>query len=132
MISLEIRLPLGSRAVLDLSVVELLGAIKVAGTVVKAAESVGTPYKKALRQITEVNRAFERPLVTLRKGGASRGGASLTTEGDFALDSYREAIKLATQAALPEIHMIGGRLSRRIRWEGTRFVEVREVTESGS
>ena len=130
MLSLDIRLTVDSRTVLNAQVVELLGAIKSEGTLGRAANRLRIPYKKALGLLAEANQTFEEPLVATHKGGVSRGGSVLTEGGECVLDAYTQAITVATAAALEELDRIALLLKRRLREKKTSFVEYREYEES--
>ncbi len=60
-------------------------------------------YNKAWKLITGLNLAYANPLVTLSRGGKSRGGAELTEAGRRVLSIYEELVasaELATKDAM--------------------------------
>ena len=80
---------------------DLLEAIRKAGSIAAAAESMGMSYMRAWMLIQTMNGCFKAPLVQTKRGGAERGTAILTETGRTVLALYRriEARSLkATQA----------------------------------
>ena len=90
---------------------DLLEAIRKAGSISAAAESMGMSYMRAWMLIRTMNRCFKTPLVQTKRGGTERGAAALTEAGVTVLALYRrlEAQSLkATQAVRVQ-------LSKRLR-----------------
>jgi molybdate transport system regulatory protein len=85
---------------------DLLEAIRKAGSIAAAAESMGMSYMRAWMLIRTMNGCFKAPLVQTKRGGAERGAAILTETGRIVLALYRriEAQSLkATQASQKQL-----------------------------
>lgn len=81
---------------------ELLGHIAQTGSLSEAARRMEMSYMKAWLLVQVMNRCFRSPLVTLERGGASGGGAQLTTTGQEALELYRHMEETAMAAMKPD------------------------------
>jgi len=68
---------------------DLLQAIRDAGSIAAAGRSLGMSYSRAWQLVDAMNHEVRGPLVTPAKGGAVRGGASLTELGIEVLARYR-------------------------------------------
>ena len=68
--------------------VELLKAIQATGSIRQAASHVGMSYMRAWLLIRTMNRCFRQPVVLSERGGATRGGATLTETGTAAIKLY--------------------------------------------
>jgi molybdate transport system regulatory protein len=68
---------------------DLLEGIRDTGSIASAGRRMKMSYTRAWGLVTEMNAEFRAPLVESAKGGAERGGASLTTFGSEVLDRYR-------------------------------------------
>jgi molybdate transport system regulatory protein len=85
---------------------DLLEAIRKAGSIAAAAESMGMSYMRAWMLIRTMNSCFKAPLVQTKRGGAERGAAILTETGRTVLTLYRrievQSLK-ATMAAQKQL-----------------------------
>jgi molybdate transport system regulatory protein len=85
---------------------DLLEAIRKAGSIAAAAESMGMSYMRAWMLIRTMNGCFKAPLVQTKRGGAERGAAILTETGRIVLALYRriesQSLK-ATQASQKQL-----------------------------
>ena len=79
----------GETIVLGPGKADLLDAIERQGSLRDAADQIGMSYMRAWRLIQTMNAAFREPVVLLRRGGRTHGGAALTAGGREALDLYR-------------------------------------------
>jgi molybdate transport system regulatory protein len=68
--------------------VSLLKAIEAAGSLTKAAKSLGMSYKKAWSLIDAVNKRAEKPVTTTNIGGKGGGGATLTPYGKSLVNAF--------------------------------------------
>ncbi len=80
---------------------ELLRHIAATGSIRTAASELGMSYHRAWQLVQTMNALFRKPLVTMARGGGSRGGASLTPTGEDVLVRYtrmEKACRNATRA----------------------------------
>ncbi len=87
-IQCRVRLKSGDDIALGPGKVQLLWAIGETGSISAAARSMNMSYRRAWMLVETMNRCFRSPLVTTATGGRSGGGASLTAEGEKALQAY--------------------------------------------
>jgi molybdate transport system regulatory protein len=78
---------------------DLLEGIRDTGSIAAAGRALGMSYTRAWQLVEAMNREFRTPLVERSKGGAARGGASLTALGAAVLQRYRR-IETAAQRAI--------------------------------
>jgi len=104
----RLRVLLGDEIALGPGKVALLGAIAEHGTLAEAAKRLGMSYMRAWRLVQTMNACFAHPLVATARGGAQKGQAALTPEGEAVLGLYRrmeaaslEALEPAWQELLP-------------------------------
>jgi|SRR5208283_504400 len=80
---------------------ELLGHIGETGSIRSAAARMSMSYNRAWTLVKDLNRHFRKPLVEVRRGGGSGGGAALTPSGREVLGRYasmERACHAATKA----------------------------------
>ncbi len=82
---------------------DLLTAIRDHGSISAAGRAMGMSYRRAWALVEEMNAAFAAPLVSASRGGAGRGGAELTPDGEVVLDTYRRAVAHAAGADISAI-----------------------------
>jgi molybdate transport system regulatory protein len=68
---------------------DLLAAIDETGSISAAGRRLKMSYRRAWLLVEELNKSFQRPLVTADKGGAKGGGAHLTETGAEILRRFR-------------------------------------------
>lgn len=73
----------------------LLVAIVETGSITAAARASGISYKKAWHMVDRLNTSFKEPLVSTKKGGDRRGGATLTDIGAEIMTLYRSILAAA-------------------------------------
>lgn len=73
--------------------VELLKAVREAGSISAAAKSMNMSYKKAWESIDAMNTLADQPLVERTAGGKGGGGTVVTKEGEKAIQLYEQLIK---------------------------------------
>ena len=84
----------------------LLEGIDRTGSISEAAKAMEMSYMKAWKLVQSLERAFPEPLIQKRRGGNTRGGATLSKTGRAVLAVYREmerASKSATVAPLRKL-----------------------------
>ena len=72
----------------------LLDQIAAQGSIAAAGRAMGMSYKRAWDLVEEMNALFASPLVTTARGGAAKGGAQVTAEGQAVLAHYRALMAL--------------------------------------
>lgn len=78
---------------------ELLRAIEATGSITAAAKQMGMSYRRAWLLVQSMNEHFLEPLVEAGRGGASRGGATVTQSGHQVLKLYEKVQAQADKAA---------------------------------
>jgi molybdate transport system regulatory protein len=99
---LSFRLILGEDIALGPGKIQLLEAIREAGSIAAAGRDMGMSYKRAWHLIDTMNRCFSSPLVETSKGGAHGGGAQLTPLADEVITLYRRLETRARKATATE------------------------------
>lgn len=79
----------------------LLRAIESCGSVSAAAKELEMSYSRAWLLVKSMNEQFREPLVELGRGGAHRGGASVTAAGIAAVELYETMQADAEKAIAP-------------------------------
>ena len=82
---------------------DLLEHIRESGSIAAAGRTLGCSYTRAWHLVEAMNREFRAPLVERSKGGAARGGASLTPLGIEVLERYRRLDAAAQRAVAREL-----------------------------
>ena len=91
---------------------DLLAAIERLGSIRDAAAELGMSYMRAWQLVRTMNESFTEPVVTANRGGATRGGASLTRTGTRVLELYREMESASLAASSPAWRRLGRYLRR--------------------
>jgi molybdate transport system regulatory protein len=87
---LSLRLHFNSGLTFGRGKADLLQFIDEGGSISAAGRRMGMSYRRAWSLVEEMNGHFEQPLVDSSRGGASGGGARLTSRGRQVLADYRE------------------------------------------
>ena len=82
---------------------DLLEAIAATGSINEACKMLKMSYRGGWALIQSMNEHFVGPLVEKSKGGATRGGASLTPLGAEVLELYRLMERQAVDAIRPSV-----------------------------
>ena len=85
----RLRLVLGPDIAIGPGKVDLLEQVQNTGSIAEAGRTLGMSYKRAWQLISTMNDAFKEPVVVTSRGGASKGGATLTAFGEDLLERYR-------------------------------------------
>jgi molybdate transport system regulatory protein len=109
---ISLRICLGDEIALGPGKADVLDAIDTAGTIAGAGRLLGMSYKRAWNLVETMNRCFKSPLVETSKGGASRGGASLSPLGRAVLERYRSMEDAAKSAVRDDARYIESQLVR--------------------
>lgn len=101
MIQLSIRIDLGPDHRIGPGKVALLEAIAEHGSISAAGRVLGMSYRRAWMLVEAMNRGFAQPVVDVRIGGRSGGGARLSPLGADLVVQYRAIERAAARAAKP-------------------------------
>jgi molybdate transport system regulatory protein len=93
--TVRIRIVVAPGAAIGPGKADLLAGIETHGSIAAAGRAMGMSYQRAWSLIDELNRMFGKPLVSVSRGGSTRGGATLTDTGKTLLARYR-SIEAAT------------------------------------
>lgn len=97
-IALKIRLDLPGDGQLGPGKIELLRRIGERRSIAAAAREMNMSYRRAWLLVQELNEMFAQPLVAKWLGGESRGGATLTDEGERLVRNYDALVRKAASA----------------------------------
>jgi len=87
-IQCRVRVTRGDDIAIGPGKMDVLAAIRDAGSISGAARRMGMSYRRAWLLVETMNSCFERPLVETATGGKSGGGARLTPDGERVLSRY--------------------------------------------
>lgn len=87
-IQCRVRVTRGDDIAIGPGKMDVLAAIRDAGSISGAARKMGMSYRRAWLLVETMNSCFERPLVETATGGKSGGGARLTPDGERVLSRY--------------------------------------------
>lgn len=104
--SLSVRLDFSNGARFGPGKAALLEAIHLTGSISGAARHLNMSYPRASRLVSEMNDQFYSPLIATHQGGASRGGAALTTRGAEILDLYKNIVGNAQTTNQPVLRAL--------------------------
>lgn len=82
---------------------ELLEAIRDAGSISGGARRMGMSYRRAWMLVETMNSCFTQPLVATSTGGRAGGGAKVTEQGETVLRIY--AAMMAEVEAVAQRHL---------------------------
>lgn len=99
-LAIRVRLMVGSATVMGPGKAELLGHIRDSGSISEAAKRMGMSYNRAWLHVKIMNEAFLEPVVESLRGGANRGGASLTAHGEKVLTAYQQMYEETEKASV--------------------------------
>lgn len=100
----QIRVTRGDDIAIGPGKMDLLQAIRDAGSISGAARHMKMSYRRAWLLVETMNQCFEQPLVETATGGRSGGGAQLTAAGEKMLSSY--TAMMAEVTAVAERHLV--------------------------
>lgn len=103
-IQCRVRVTRGGDIAIGPGKMDVLAAIRDAGSISGAARQMGMSYRRAWLLVETMNSCFERPLVETATGGKSGGGARLTPEGERILSRY--ATMMVEVDAVAERHLL--------------------------
>lgn len=77
-------------AFIGLGRMKLLEGIKKHGSITVAARSMKMSYRQAWELVDSMNKESAKPLVVTAAGGIGGGGTVITSEGEKAIDKYKQ------------------------------------------
>jgi molybdate transport system regulatory protein len=86
----RIRILHGEAVALGPGKADLLTLISETGSINSAAKRMNMSYMRAWQLVQVMNDCFREPLIRTERGGAQKGGATLTACGRRVLQLYRE------------------------------------------
>lgn len=89
----------------------LLDQIAALGSISAAGRAMGMSYKRAWDLVEEMNALFAAPLVATARGGAAKGGATVTPEGQAVLTHYRALMALVAGQGADHLEAISALLA---------------------
>jgi molybdate transport system regulatory protein len=95
---LTLRIDFGSRRSIGPGKIRLLEEVARTGSISEAGRKLGMSYRRAWLLIDDMNRCFNRAVVSAKPGGSQGGGTSVTKFGADLIRHYR-AIEAAAQRA---------------------------------
>ena len=104
-IQCRVRVTRGDNIAIGPGKMDVLAAIRDAGSISGAARKMGMSYRRAWLLVETMNSCFEKPLVETATGGKSGGGARLTLEGERILGRY--TTMMVEVNAVAERHLQG-------------------------
>src|SRR5579862_598126 len=90
---------------------DLLQGIRDTGSIAAAGRVMKMSYTRAWGLVTEMNAEFRSPLVASAKGGAKRGGASLTALGEEVLQCFRRMEQASAKAITADLAALKEKLA---------------------
>jgi molybdate transport system regulatory protein len=99
----HIRVPLRKGVAFGPGKAQLLEGIRDTGSIAAAGRRMKMSYSRAWGLVEAMNNEFRSPLVSPAKGGASHGGAVLTTLGRQVLERYRRIEASAARAVAADL-----------------------------
>jgi len=109
--SLHLRVSLRDTVAFGPGKAALLEHIRDTGSIAAAGRRMKMSYTRAWGLVTDMNDDFRAPLVASAKGGAGRGGASLTPLGEDVLARYRRMERLAARAVAADLAALRRKLT---------------------
>lgn len=90
----------------------LLDRIAALGSISAAGRDMGMSYRRAWDLVEEMNALFAAPLVQTARGGAAKGGATVTAEGQAVLLHYRALMDLVAGQGAGHLDALSALLRR--------------------
>ncbi len=97
---LRIKLDLGG-CVIGPGKAELMRKIDTLGSISAAARDMGLNYRRALFLLSTISEPLGKSVVLTEKGGATKGGAKLSTHGQEILKAYDACVKTTQTKTAP-------------------------------
>jgi molybdate transport system regulatory protein len=111
----QFRIELNHSVAIGPGKADILEAVHETGSLAETARRLGMSYQRVWVLVSAMNQDFVQPLVQTQRGGASRGGASLTATGQQVLKLYRESESAAMKAINEKLPALIALLHPRVR-----------------
>jgi len=85
----KVWLEVGGHPVMGEGRMVMLQAIHRHGSIIEASRETGIPYRKMRGAIRDMEKIIGRPLVKAYRGGDDGGGAVLTVDAHWLIDSFQ-------------------------------------------
>src|SRR5262245_36503714 len=108
--ALSLRIVLRKGSAFGPGKAELLEDCRDTGSIAAAGRRMKMSYTRAWGLVEAMNHEFAAPLVQSAKGGAERGGATLTALGAEVLQRYRRIQARSASAVADELRALRGKL----------------------
>jgi molybdate transport system regulatory protein len=102
----RLRLTKGTHIAVGPGRIELLEAVRDAGSITAAARDLGMSYRRAWMLLDDLNRCLRAPVVESVHGGAQGGGSRLTATGLELVRLYRRIEQTAARACGEDIEAL--------------------------
>lgn len=121
-----IRIAFGVDGALGPGKVRLLEYVDRHGSITAASRAMGLSYRRAWLLVEGVKKAFRKPVVATRHGGASGGGSGLTPFGREIVRNYRAIEKKARGAVSVQLRALERHVANGARRGSKRAKALRE------
>ena len=108
----RLRVTQGGQIAVGPGRIELLEAVRDAGSISAAARSLDMSYRRAWMLLDELNRCLRAPVVESVHGGAQGGGSRLTDTGRELVRLYRNIELSAARACRDDIEALTALLAQ--------------------
>jgi molybdate transport system regulatory protein len=109
----RLRVTRGGQIAVGPGRIELLEAVRDAGSISAAARSLDMSYRRAWMLLDELNHCLRAPVVESVHGGAQGGGSRLTETGRDLVRLYRNIELTAARACRDDIEALSALLAPR-------------------
>ena len=89
-LGVRFRIDFGEQSSVGPGKIRLLEAIRDAGSLSKAARSIGMSYRRAWLLVESLKQSFREPVTVASTGGRAGGGMRVTEFGEALIESYRK------------------------------------------
>lgn len=107
----RLRLVLSREVAFGPGKADILQGVRETGSIAAAGRRLHMSYKRAWSLVETMNGNFRAPLVESTRGGATGGGAALTSAGEQVLAHYRSLERQALSAGADDIAALEAMLS---------------------
>src|SRR5271165_4926442 len=124
-LGVRFRIDFGEQSSVGPGKIRLLEAIRDAGSLSKAARSIGMSYRRAWLLVESLKQSFREPVTVASTGGKDGGGMLVTEFGDALIKNYRELERDFATLAARRLHAIIPTVIRRSRSDARTSVRTK-------